>query len=46
MANVDGLTLAEINERIELLEIVERFGSEVQQFSEWLNNLSGANVTK
>lgn len=37
-------TLAEIGAEIELLETVEQFGAEVQQFTDWLSTLSGGDV--
>ena len=41
MTNLDGLTLAEINEQIELLEVAERFGTKLQEFTDWLSTFAG-----
>ena len=41
MTNLNDLTLAEINEQIELLEVAERFGSKLQEFTEWLSTFAG-----
>jgi len=46
MTNAAGPTLAEINAQIQLLEVVEQFGSEVQEFTDWLGTLSGADLSK
>lgn len=41
MTNLSGLTLDEINEQIELLEVAERFGTKLQEFTDWLSTFAG-----
>ncbi len=44
MTNLNDLTLAEINEQIELLEVAERFGTKLQEFTDWLSTFAGGEV--
>lgn len=46
MTNAVPPTLADINAQIELLEVVQQFGTEVQEFTDWLGTLSGADLSK